>query len=159
MTGICNRVWDMRHGSMIILPCSHIVISDHLFVLISMADTILRNGLSFGLVPLQHQDTGSIPRLAQWVKGSGIAAAAASGSDPCLRNSICHRAAKKEKKKKILTEISFPIQSLLPTSLYPSITLLFPFISRNRRLVEGERSWHSLEQRSKNFWSYVLNVY
>ena len=55
---------------------------------------------------LQHQDEDSIPSQAQWVKGSGIAAAAACGetaqlrSDPWPGNSMCSQMAKREKKKK-----------------------------------------------------------
>ena len=46
-------------------------------------------------VSLQHQDAGSIPGLAQGVKGYGIA----TESDPWPGNSLSRGAAKKEKNK------------------------------------------------------------
>ena len=56
-------------------------------------------------ISVQLQDAGSIPGLAQWDKGFGVAAAAAKSqvwlrSDPWPGNSICRGAAKKVKKKK-----------------------------------------------------------
>ena len=45
------------------------------------------------MASLQHQDIGSTPSLALWVKESSI------GSNPWSGNSICYRVAKKEKRK------------------------------------------------------------
>ena len=49
-----------------------------------------------------HGEAGSIPRLAQWVKGSGAAAALAVVPEMGSPASICCRVAKKKKKVFIL---------------------------------------------------------
>lgn len=49
---------------------------------------------------LQHQGTGSIPGLAQWVKRIWCRLQLQLASDPWLGNSIWHPGSQKEKKKK-----------------------------------------------------------
>ena len=51
-------------------------------------------------MPLQHKDTGSIPGLAQWVKGSGMSRSCGWDLIPSLGTPYASGAAKKEKNKK-----------------------------------------------------------
>ena len=63
------------------------------------------------VVSLQHQDAGLITGLAQWVKGSGIAAWFRSYAWP--RNSICCGTAKKRKKNEKNSNTGRSLDSLL----------------------------------------------
>ena len=83
------------------------------------------------VVSLQHQEADSIPSPVQWVKGSGTAtavtqAATVAWMDPWPRNSICHRAAKREnkkegKKKVVSIKCSYPDVHSRTSSLFCSV--------------------------------------
>jgi len=58
---------------------------------------------------VEHWDTGSIPSPAQWVKDLALLqlqqrSQKCLGSDPWPENSICHKAAKRGKKKELVRE-------------------------------------------------------
>ena len=78
---------------------------------------------------LQLQDRGSIPSLAQWVKGSSVTTAGSRlGSNPWLRNSTRHKVAKKKKKKKMCfsNEACFLIPFFSPLIPYCIIIITVP---------------------------------
>ena len=71
----------------------------------------------------QCQDTGSIPGPAQWVKDLVLPLLRLRlqlllRSNPCPKNSICHRAAKKEKEKNRRTHTNYKSSTRFLTILF-----------------------------------------